>query len=87
MVRRSSSVMPGSAAARREEDGRAGLVGGADRDPAQLAFADVVADLEAEGAPESQGCVRVVMRKDGRVNGEVHGVTLGAARRRWLLDS
>src|SRR6266540_485517 len=59
---------------RPQEDGRAGLVGGADRDPAQLAVADVVADLEAEGvAPEGQGSVRVVVREEGGVNGEVHG--------------
>src|SRR5258708_494240 len=32
-----------------QEDGRAGLAGGADRDPAHLAGSDVVADLEAEG--------------------------------------
>src|SRR5712671_2661835 len=53
---------------------RAGLVGGADRDPAHPAVCDVVADLEAEGvAIEGQGCVRVVMREEGRVNGDVHG--------------
>src|SRR5438552_14231814 len=53
---------------------RAGLVGGADRDPAHPAVSDVVADLEAEGvAVEGQGRVRVVVREDARVNGDVHG--------------
>ena len=59
---------------RRQDDGRAGLVGGADRDPAHLAVSDVVADLEAEGvAVEGQGGVRVVVREEARVNGDVHG--------------
>jgi hypothetical protein len=35
---------------------------------------DVVANLEAEGvAMEGQGCVRVVVREEARVNGEIHG--------------
>src|SRR5262249_44345784 len=68
----------GDATARRgrrlQDDGRAGLVGGADRDPAHPAVSDVVADLEAEGvAIEGQGCFRVVMREEARVNGDVHG--------------
>src|ERR671918_1635567 len=59
---------------RREEDGRARLIGGADRDPAHPAASHVAADLEAEGvAIEGQGCVRVVVREEGRVDGEVHG--------------
>src|SRR3954447_11426839 len=61
-------------ARRRQEDGRVGLVGRADRDPSHRALSDVGADLEAEGvAVEGQGGVRVVVGKDGRVNGEVHG--------------
>src|SRR5487761_1341039 len=57
-----------------QEDGRAGLAGGADRDPAHLALSNVAADLEAEGvAIEGQGCVRVVVREGTRVNGDVHG--------------
>src|SRR3954464_7512339 len=57
-----------------QEDGRAGLVGGADRDPAHRALSDVGADLEAEGvAVEGQGGVRVDVRQDGGVNGQVHG--------------
>src|SRR6266540_3493347 len=56
------------------DDGRAGLVGRADRDPAHPVVSDVVADLEAEGvAIEGQGCARVVMREEARVNGDVHG--------------
>ena len=48
--------------------------GGADRDPAHPAVSDVVADFETEGVPvEGQGCVRVVVREEGDVNGEVHG--------------
>src|SRR6266511_6186369 len=59
---------------RRQEDGRAGLAGRADRDPAHLAVSDVAADLEAEGvAVEGQRGVRVVVREEARVNGEVHG--------------
>src|SRR5206468_8240730 len=52
---------------RRVQDyGRAGLVGGADRDPVHPAVFDVVADLEAEGvAIEGQGCVWVVVREEG----------------------
>jgi len=35
---------------------------------------DIIADLEAEGvAIEGQRCVRVGVREEGRVNGEVHG--------------
>src|ERR1700681_2249517 len=56
-----------------QDDGSARLVGGADRDPVHPAVSDVAADLEAEGvAVEGQGCVRVVMREEGRVNGDVH---------------
>ena len=90
MVRRSSSVMPGSAAGGRQQDGRAGLVGGADRDPAHLPLSDVVADLEAEGvAVEGQGGVRVVVREEGRVNGDVHAgharCGSGAGASRFLI--
>src|SRR4051794_8963618 len=61
-------------ARRRQEDGRAGLVRRADRDPAHPALTDVAADLEAEGvAVEGHGGVRVVVREDGGVDGEVHG--------------
>src|SRR5207302_7226852 len=53
---------------------RAERVGGADRDPAPPAVSDVVADLEAGGvAVEGQGGVRVVVREEARVNGDVHG--------------
>jgi hypothetical protein len=56
-----------------QEDGRAGLAGGTDRDPAHLALSDIAADLEAEGvAIEGQGGVRVVVREEARVNGDVH---------------
>jgi hypothetical protein len=74
MVRRSSSVIPGSVAggARRME------VSGCS---AGLALADVAADLEAEGvAIEGQGGVRVVVRKKAAVNSDVHGVTLSTAQ-------
>src|ERR1700682_2505655 len=57
-----------------EDDGRAGLAGGADSDPVHPAVFDVGADLESEGvAIESQGGVRVLMGEEGRVNGDVHG--------------
>ena len=57
-----------------QHDGRAGLVGGADRDPVQPAVLDVVADLEAEDVPvEGQGGVRVVVGEEGLVNADVHG--------------
>jgi hypothetical protein len=71
MVRRSSSVTPGSAAGgSRTMD----VPGWSDRDPAHPAVFDVVADLEAERvAIEGQGCIRVVMREEGPVNGDVHG--------------
>ena len=64
----------GGGGRRIQDDRRAGLAGGADRDPAHPVVADVVADLEAEGvAVEGQGGVRVVVRKEARVNGDVHG--------------
>src|SRR5215207_527452 len=70
-----------------QNDGCAGLVGGADRDPAHHAVSDVVSDLEAEGVPiERQGGVRVVVREEARVNGDVHcghascGSVTGASR-------
>jgi hypothetical protein len=64
---------------------RAGLVGGADRDPAHRGVSDVVADLEAEGvAREGQGCVRVVVREEGRVNRDAHD---GHARRGSLTGA
>ena len=50
-----------------------GLAGRADRDPAHRALSDIGADLEAEDvAIEGQRGVRVVMREDARVNGDVH---------------
>ena len=59
---------------RRQQYGRAGLAGGADRDPAHLAVSDVAADLEAESvAVEGQGGVRVVVREEASVNGDAHG--------------
>jgi hypothetical protein len=78
----------GAGGRRIQDDGRAGLVSGADRDPAHPGVSDVVADLEAKGvAPEGQGRVRVVMREEGLVDGDVHG---GQASCGWgpaLLDS
>src|ERR1700694_2117645 len=75
MARRSSSGPPGGGGGRRvQDDGSARLVGGADRDPVHPAVFHVAAYLEAEGvAIESQGCVRVALREEGRVDGEVHG--------------
>src|SRR5687767_12536729 len=59
---------------RREQDRRAGLVWVTDRDPAHLALADVVADLEAEHvAIEGEGLLRVVVREERGVNGDIHG--------------
>jgi len=53
----------------------------ADGDPAHRAGSDVGADLEAEGVTiEGQAGVRVVMREEARVNGDVHAVRLAAAR-------
>src|SRR5260370_1100043 len=69
-------VVGGAGVGRRrcQEDGRAGLAGRADRDPAHLSLSDIVADLEAEGvAIEGQGGVRVVVREEARVNSDVHG--------------
>src|SRR5205807_5156522 len=67
-------VLPSLKANGKPGNRRAGLVGGADRDPAHPAVCDIVADLEAEGlAIEGHGCVRVVMREELRVNGDVHG--------------
>jgi len=71
MMRRPSSVTPGGGR-RLQDDGHAGLVCGTDRDPAHPAVSDVLADLEAEGvAVEGQGGLRVVVREEARVNGDV----------------
>jgi hypothetical protein len=68
------SAPHGAGGRRLRDDRRAGLVGGADRDPAHPAVSDVDADLEAKGvALEGQGCVRVVVWGEGLVNGDVHG--------------
>src|SRR5499427_9363498 len=72
-----AALAVGDAAAGRgrrlQDDGRAGLVGGADRDPAHPVVSDVVADLEAERvAIEGQGGVRVLVREEARMNGDVH---------------
>jgi hypothetical protein len=45
--RHHKSAPHGIGGRRLQDDGRAGLVGGADRDPAHPAVSDVVADLEA----------------------------------------
>src|SRR5262249_45092801 len=58
---------------RMQDDGRAGLAGGADRDPALRAVSDILADLEAEGvAIEGEGGVRVVVWEEGPVNCDIH---------------
>src|SRR5918993_5319074 len=73
---------------RMQDDGRAGLAGGADRDPAHPLVPDVVADLETEGvAVEGQGGVRVVVREVGRVDGDVHDGHAMYGSRPTLLDS
>jgi hypothetical protein len=47
----------------------------------QLAVLDVVADLEAEGiAVEGQRGLRVVVREEAGVDGDVHAVMLVAPR-------
>src|SRR5215469_18596616 len=69
----------GVGARRVQDDGHARLVGGADREPAHPAVSNVVADLKAEGvAIEGQGGVRIVLREEARLNGDVH---IGHARR------
>src|SRR5829696_8791295 len=74
MVRRSSSVMPGSTAGGCRTIDVPGWSGRPDGDPPHPAVPDVLADLEAEGvAIEGQGRVRVVLREEARVNGDVHG--------------
>ncbi|CAM5657673.1 hypothetical protein SAFG77S_04357 [Streptomyces afghaniensis] len=71
-----------------QHDVRAGLADGADRDPAHALVSDVLADFEAEGvAIERQGGVRVVVRKEAGVNGEVHGHHASFGPGRALLDS
>ena len=71
-----------------QDDGRAGLVGGADRDPVHPAVFDVAADLEAEGvAIEGQRGVGVVVREERRVDGDVHGGHVRCRSGPALLDS
>jgi len=87
-VRRSSSVTPGVAAGGYRTMERAGLAGGADRDPVHPAVFDVVADLEVEAvAIEGQGGVRVVVREEGLVDGDVHGGHSRCGPGPALLDS
>src|SRR5918998_3531336 len=63
----------GVGARRVQDDGRAGLAGRADRDPAHPAVPDVAPDLEAQSVSvEGQGGVRVVVREEARVDGYVH---------------
>ena len=65
-----------------EDDGRGGLVGRYDGDPAHGALSDVGADLEAERvAIERQGRLRVVVRQEAGITVDVHAVRLGGARR------
>src|SRR5262245_19498664 len=64
----------GAGGRRVQDDGRVGLLGGADGDPVHPFVSDVVADLEAEGiAIKGQGGLRVVLREEARENGDVHG--------------
>src|SRR3954454_19440720 len=71
-----------------QDDRGAGLVGRADRDPVHPAVLDVASDLEAEGvAVEGQGRVGVVVREEGRVDGDVHGGHVRCRSRPALLDS
>jgi hypothetical protein len=50
------------------------LARGTDGVPLHAAVLDVVADLEAEDvAIEGQGGIRVVLREEARVDGDVHG--------------
>ena len=54
---------------RLQDDGRAGLADGTDRDPAHPLVPDVIADLEAESvAIEGQGGLRVAVWEEARVN-------------------
>src|SRR3954452_19739847 len=64
----------GGGGRRIQDDRRAGLVGGTDRDPAHAAVVDLVADLEAEGvAIEGHRRVRIVVWEEGREDRDVHG--------------
>ena len=74
MVRRSSSVMPGVAAGGYRTMDVSGWSAGPTVIQCIPPYLDVVADLEAEGvAVEGQGGLRVVVREEARVNGDVHG--------------
>lgn len=88
--RTAQSRTPGSAAGGRrlQDDGRAGLTGGTDRDPPHPAVPDVAADLEAEGVTvEGQGGVRVVVGRKEAWMAMSMAVTLAAAASVTLLDS
>ena len=74
MVRRSSSVMPGSAAGGCSTMDVPGWSAGPTVIQRIGPVADVDADLEAERvAVEGERGVRVVVREEARVNGDVHG--------------
>ena len=64
-----------------QQDARVGLVGRTDRDPAHLAFSDVVANLESEHvAVEGEGSLWIVVRQDAGVDRDVM-VIVGEASR------
>src|SRR5215218_8394332 len=64
----------GGGGRRVQDDGRVGLAGRADRDPAHAAVAHVEADLEAECvAEERHGGVGIGVRQEAGVDGDGHG--------------
>ena len=60
---------------REQHDRRAGLVGGADGDPAHALVADIEPHLEPEHVSiEREGCLGIGVREEAGVDGDVHGV-------------
>ena len=88
IVRRSSSVMPGSAAGGCRTIDVPGWPGGPTVIQRIAAVADVVADLEAERvAVEGERGLRVVVREEAGVDGDVHAghARCGSASRRFSI--
>ena len=78
----------GAGGRRVQDDRRAGLVRGPTVIQCIPPYLDVVADLETEGIPvEGKRGVRVIVREEARVDGDVHDGHANCGSGQALLDS